>query len=276
MGLALLEERCGGLLDHLQAHFVDRSETTQEELRSGYRTPLANTDVVAALSWLERVGAVRTAERHESSSVARYGATELLPDIIGEAKFAAAVLAVRGRPRPEDPPLLVVSWPRSLPPLRSARWRSSKIAIIELLDSAKRSATMLFPFVDREGVDEIATAIERALKRGVCVKLLTRYLRDPQSPNAELTRRVKSLGKRADALFHPLQLAVRDEGVPSREVLHAKVLVVDRGERGYVGSANLTGTAMDESLEVGVLVDGQTAATLGTLLEEIVALAETP
>jgi len=277
VGLALLEERCSGLLGHLDAHFAHPSGTTEDELRSGYGAPLANADVAASLSWLERVGAVETRVRPEARTVTLYKATELLPEVLREAKLAAAaVVAVRKQPRPEDLPFLVVSWPGSLPPLRSARWRSSRIAIIDLLDSAKSTATMLFPFVDRTGVDEVSAAIQRALERGVAVTLLTRYLRDPQSPNAHLMQRIRFLGEPASRLFRPLQLAVRSDKEQSREVLHAKVMAVDGGERGYVGSANLTGTAMDESLEVGVLVGGHTAGALGALLEEIVALAEAP
>src|SRR5207248_1248759 len=99
---------------------------------------------------------------------------------------------------------------------------------------------------------------------------------DPQSPNAQLMRRITSLGEPARRLFRPLQLAARGDTEPPREVLHAKVMVLDGGEKGYVGSANLTSAAMDESLEVGVLVGGHTAAALGVLLEEIVTLAEAP
>ena len=126
VGLALLEERCNGLLDRLASNLACRIETTEDELRGGHGPRLANADVTASLSWLEQVGAVESGVKREAKTVTRYKATALLPEVLREAKLAAAaVLAVRKHPLPEDPPSLVVSWPGSLPPLRSARWRSS-------------------------------------------------------------------------------------------------------------------------------------------------------
>src|SRR5574341_1420071 len=229
VGLALLEERCNGLLDHLEACFALEAETTSADLKSTWGSRLAETDLVATLAWLEGVGALDAVDRRKTDGgVVRYKATGQLSGILHDARVAAAAVAtVRKHPRAEDLPLLVVSWPPSLPQPRSARWRSSRIAIIDLLDSAERSVIMLFPFVDRLGVDEIAAAIQRALQRHVTVTLLTRYLRDPDSPNAYLSKRITSIEEPARSRFHSLQLAAGREGEEAREVLHAKVMVTD-------------------------------------------------
>lgn len=277
VGLALLEERCNGLLSFLQSRLANERDATVDELNTGYCPPVAKADLAASLSWLESAGALRTLRGPMPQVSVRYRATDLLPSILHDARVAtAAVAEVRKRPRPEDIPLLVVSWPHSFPPLRSTRWRSSRLAIIDLLESAKSSVIMMFPFVDRAGIDEIAAAVERALRRGVTVTLVTRYLRDPESPNACLVQRIGAIGEPCRERFRPLQLVGGLQKQDIREVLHAKVMVVDGGERGYVGSANLTGTALDESLEIGVLIGENAAAALGALLREIVALADAP
>lgn len=275
VGLALIEERCRGLLDHLDAYFARVSATTENALRRSSDRPWPAQDITAALSWLERAHAVTICDGPTRSGTGTYRAAESLPDILRGARIAAAaVSALRDRPRLEDQPSLAVSWPHLLPPLRSARWRSSRMAIIDLLDVAETRVTMLFPFVDSEGTAEIRSALERSLRRGVAVTLVTRYLDDPQSPNSRLVHDLRSVPGVTERLLRTLQLVVGAEIEQRREILHAKVVVVDGGRRGYIGSANLTGTAMDDSLEIGVIVGGLAAATLGLLLDEIVAVTE--
>src|SRR6185437_3603160 len=90
----------------------------------------------------------------------------------------------------EHQPVLVVSWPIALKEPIFRRWRSSRMVLVEMIDDAVSSAILVFPFMDLEGVDEIACAIERAMNREVVVTLVTRYVSDPASPNARLADRL--------------------------------------------------------------------------------------
>src|SRR5688572_17467953 len=99
VGLALLEERCNGLLDHLEACFAPRVEKTSAELKETCGSLLADTDLVATLSWLEGVGALDVVDQRRTDRGALYAATNQLAGIIHDARVAvAAVAAVRNHP----------------------------------------------------------------------------------------------------------------------------------------------------------------------------------
>ena len=272
VGLALLEERCPGLITTLET--VAQGDVGSVALvKRQHPGPLAGDDVTASLAWLERAGALTFGDRPSTSG--QFVFAVKAKQVLREAAIAAAAIAVaRERPRRQDLPRLVVSWPPSVRRPSTLSWRNSRMTIIELLDSAELSAVMVFPFVDRGGADEISAAIVRALHRGVDVVLVTRYLTDPESPNARLVAGIERLEDRERKHLTPLHLAGETDAGHTREVLHAKAMSVDGGRRGYVGSANLTGTALDESLEVGVVLEGPAARDLGTLLTEIAEIAK--
>jgi phosphatidylserine/phosphatidylglycerophosphate/cardiolipin synthase-like enzyme len=61
----------------------------------------------------------------------------------------------------------------------------------------------------------------------------------------------------------------RPSPLPSgRETFHAKMVLVD-GLSCYIGSSNLMGSALERSLECGVLVTGKTAEYCSRLLDAV-------
>lgn len=264
--LARLAERCPGLFDRLR----DECSGSESLLEATAVRDLGNnwhrSDVLAALYTLTRANALRS---EETTSRKRYAATPLLNSTVEAAKNTAALLPeLRRQFDIEHQPTIVVSWPSALREPGFRRWRSSRIALVSLIDDARLEATLVFPFMDVEGVDEVARAAERALERGVKVTLLTRYLSDPESANvrfADRLRRVDSVGNR----FNSRNISSGDE--PSRELLHAKVLIIDGGERAYVGSANLTLGGLGQAIEIGVTLEGAAARSLAELVKELVS-----
>lgn len=271
VGLALLESRCPGLLDTVEAALRRSPEVTRDQLLDSSDPTWARADVIAAIGWLEALQAV-SARSGPPRRTSAYRALQPLGGVLQDAKLLAEALpAFRAHGSHEGGPTLAVSWPASLPRPQKAVWRDSRAAMVELLDSSATDATLLFPFVDEAGAAEISAALERALSRGVAVTLLTRYLQVSGSANSRLVERLSRV--RGEAVhFRAFSLAAADDS-GGRELLHAKVIAVDGGRSGYIGSANLTEAALDESFEVGLIVDASVAMSLKQLLDELLSFA---
>jgi phosphatidylserine/phosphatidylglycerophosphate/cardiolipin synthase-like enzyme len=92
-------------------------------------------------------------------------------------------------------------------------------------------------------------------------------------------RLVTDFGEAADGNREMLGVLVRGEegsivrerlrvltgGAECRSFLHAKMMIAD-GERGYLGSANLSGRAFDENLEVGLALTPSQAKALDEMI----------
>jgi phosphatidylserine/phosphatidylglycerophosphate/cardiolipin synthase-like enzyme len=231
-------------------------------------------DVLAALAWLAQAGAVAWAPATAPPSARQYHPEPALAEVLRHANLVAGVLPILQEYfLREDPTTLVVSWPQSLGPLRHPRCRNSRLALLDLIDSAQSTLTLLFPFIDHAGAADVAPALQRALQRGVGVVLITRHLTDPGSGNAQLAAQLRAMASSSDQ-FIALQLSSSHADEAGRELLHAKVLVADGGSRGYVGSANLTGTGLGESVEIGVVLGGTAASSLAALVDEIAKLGQ--
>lgn len=266
VALARIAERCPGLLDHVCNSCVVGQAVTESAIVGSVDARWHRPDVVAALLSLARANGLAI---DNVKGAKRYVATSSLGTLVDRASATAELLPeLRRQFDREHQPGLVVSWPIALREPLFRRWRSSRMALVEMIDDATTSVILVFPFMDLEGVDEIARAIERAMARDVGVTLLTRYVSDHQSPNARLADRLR----RAPAGTRRFQTRnISSDDDPKRELLHAKVLIVDGGRRGYVGSANLTLGGLGQSIEIGVTLDGAAAASLAELVNELVS-----
>lgn len=265
VALARLAERCPGLLDHIADECpADRVAAESDILRAA-RARWHRSDILAALYNLTAANGLVARKTETKRS---YATTSTLRMTIQQAKTTASLLPeLRRQFDIERQPNLIVTWPRALRELTFRGWRSSRIAFIDLIDDARAEVTLIFPFMDIDGVDEVLRAAERALERGVKVTLVTRYLSDPGSANTTFADRLR----RADATgreFSTRSINAGDES--GRELLHAKVIIIDRGRRGYVGSANLTLGGLGQSIEIGVTLDGAAAESLAELVNELV------
>lgn len=269
VALARLAERCPGLLQAIGKCCTRTVCVSERDVLRAASGQWERADVLAALSSLARSGAL-TVTRARGYTTTSYAATTSIEQTIRDASAVAALLPTLRRQFDEEHHAkLVVSWPTALGELRLRQWRNSRITLVEMVDDAQRSVVLVFPFVDPAGVQEIAPAIERSFVRGIDVVLLTRYLGNTDSPNARLASR---LARAAAGISHFEAINISSEKDPRRELLHAKVLVVDGGLRGYVGSANLTGSAFGESIEIGVAVDGAAAQSVAELVNELLLL----
>lgn len=133
--------------------------------------------------------------------------------------------------------------------------RLTSAVIIDLIDQAHAEVMLVGYAVQTES--SIAEALERAHERGVVVTLL-------------LERHIDNSRFTGAAIVFPDLIATRlawpAAHRPSGASLHAKILVVDR-VAALIGSANVTGAALQRNLECGLLVRGgpEPAAIAGHL-----------
>lgn len=165
-----------------------------------------------------------------------------------EAAFVAGALhgAVAMSRTAEAPPDLVWSGPQ----MPDGAVRLTPGVIVELLDSAEKDVLLVGYAVHDE--PRVTDALHRAAARGVALTLLLERAADnPQyrghgTPFAGLPAR---------------RLCWPGAQRPAGASLHAKLLVVD-GRAALIGSANVTGAALDRNLECGVLLRGEAARRL--------------
>jgi phosphatidylserine/phosphatidylglycerophosphate/cardiolipin synthase-like enzyme len=152
---------------------------------------------------------------------------------------------------------------RGLPP----RLFQTRDAFLNLAHGTERVLTVLAPFLDDSGC-EFLIDLYSVCRPGAAKELICRPLNEPHCGDA-FRRREKE--------FKRLAVAVYEYALPSalpsgRETFHAKVVLVDQAAY-YVGSSNFMASALDRSLECGVIVHGASARELRSVIEALKTVA---
>jgi cardiolipin synthase len=133
--------------------------------------------------------------------------------------------------------------------------RAIEPCIWELISEATSEIQIVAYRIDAEA-EEILDLLERAVRSGIRVTLV---ISDLQRQPSLIRRRLLKLG----AYGHTLVVDFARSGCG---LLHAKVVVVDR-KRAVVGSANLTAGGLGKNHEIAVLVEGETAWQIASLID---------
>jgi phosphatidylserine/phosphatidylglycerophosphate/cardiolipin synthase-like enzyme len=168
------------------------------------------------------------------------------PDFTGAAVAMAleAALAVRQHERDAERLDLVATGPSS--PFVSIR--HTRAVLLELIDHAQKELILVSYAAYK--VPALVAALERARQRSVVVRLILESTADSAGAlTHDGAAAFRSLRENIEIYLWPL------EKRPAGSRLHAKVVIAD-GEVAFVTSANFTGHALDQNLEVGVLVTG--------------------
>jgi cardiolipin synthase A/B len=189
--------------------------------------------------------AVRRLGARASAPVLRGACDEVLALLaVSPAPFVAGALlgaacGVRAERRRQT---VDVVW--TGPPSAVTTSRLTSAVVVELIDSANEELLLVSFATNSEPT--VGAALHRASGRGVSITLLLE--RPSDNPNYT-----------GDADPFPDlpagRLAWPGSHRPAGAAIHAKIIVVDRWT-ALVGSANLTGRAMDRNLECGVLIRG--------------------
>jgi hypothetical protein len=140
-------------------------------------------------------------------------------------------------------------------------------AFMNLARAAKRELIVMAPFIDEEGAAFLVSVFSLC-NGGVKRHLICRPLNEEHCGPAFMKRR---------ADFVQLNLIVHQYALPAalpsgRETFHAKVLLADDSAY-YVGSSNPMGSALGRSLECGVIVRGESARQLYSVIDAVRAVS---
>ncbi len=140
-------------------------------------------------------------------------------------------------------------------------WAGSLMSCIHnLMDTAHQELLIMVPYWSVGGVKSLLRHMMRPSMEGVGVTILTRgrdeLMEDGQLPAVDhLVTDFKRRGARV-SVFSPTLV----EG--KRSLVHAKVVIADR-RRAYIGSANFSTSGIEQSLEVGVRLEGRAVHVWG-------------
>lgn len=140
-------------------------------------------------------------------------------------------------------------------------------AFLNLARSAKRELIVVAPFLDDEGAKFLVTLFS------LCAENVRRFLICRPLTEAHCGPAFR----RQSIAFSRLKVSVYEYALPStlpsgRETFHAKVILAD-DSAFYVGSSNLMGSALERSLECGVVVWGESAHHLYNVLDALRAVS---
>ena len=165
---------------------------------------------------------------------------------------------------------LCVSLPPSLSPAAEHVIHESstdlRSSLLDVVASAKQSLIVASPFWDAGTTSEMVTLARKKLASGVQVSLLGRFSR-------ELPPDVKSqLGRIANDPACTILSWFEGMGTDA-QTFHFKAISADRGQRGYLGSANMTVSSLRSRMELGVILTGRTASQLDRILRVVLTMA---
>jgi Phosphatidylserine/phosphatidylglycerophosphate/cardiolipin synthases and related enzymes len=130
--------------------------------------------------------------------------------------------------------------------------------VLEDLISEASTEVQAIAYLIAPSAAPLINLIEKAAKRGVAVTLVVNRL---ANQNQRVQMKLRSLARDVP------HFQVHDFNLPDQEI-HAKVVVADR-KRAVVGSANLSWGGMYGNYEIGLLVGGEVAWKLATLIDRI-------
>lgn len=202
-----------------------------------------NRLAVAVAAGVSQVGAFRADAGSERLRTACTELLGLLTSGIGPAELAAALLgAARGTQRQQQAQTLEVVWTGPSSTVTTSRLTAAVIAGV--LADAQREILLIGYAVHTQPM--VSGALDKAAQRGVKITLVL----ERQADNHAFS----GIGNPFPTL-PARRLAWPGDRRPEGAALHAKVLVVDR-DLALVGSANVTGAALERNLECGLLVRG--------------------
>lgn len=166
---------------------------------------------------------------------------------------------------PEEPSKLCEALPEQGP--YCARLGTTNSVFARIAHEAKFRLVIVTPFIDRVGAEWIASMFR--LTDGKSVERIL-IIRDYHSAKASLSCIAGELDRLQVRMF---DYYIRHEGrrLPF-ETFHAKFVLGD-DTQAYIGSANMLVSSLEISLEVGVLLNGQSVLDIKRLVNTMLLVA---
>ena len=240
----------------------DTSNPADLAARLAAHLPLNDLEALAAAA-INGADQVQRLRATTPSAVVRGACDDVLRILRrrGSEPFVAGALlgAARAVQQERERQKLDVVWTGPESPVTTTRLTST--VVTHLIDSAHQD--LLLVSFATQAEPSIEAALQRASARGV---ILTMLLENPSDNPRYTTHDTPFARIRARRLAWPAQNRPRGASI------HAKIIVVDR-QTALIGSANLTGHALEKNLECGILLSG--GPQPARIADHIIGLYET-
>jgi phosphatidylserine/phosphatidylglycerophosphate/cardiolipin synthase-like enzyme len=135
----------------------------------------------------------------------------------------------------------------------------------QLFSTARKSITIVSPYLGSSGLLSMAGALAVGRQRGSSIRIVTELSHGLSDRNAGAIKALaRSIGASAGG---GLRVLASSEGLA---LLHSKLIVVD-SRIGYLGSANLSKQGLENNFEVGVSLGPEQARALDELIDHFEA-----
>src|ERR1044071_568415 len=149
------------------------------------------------------------------------------------------------------------SYRSKLPPSTRSQFQDLDHFLRTLCSSARSQLFLVAPYLSPTGLKTLRNSIANSVQNGAWVRLITGDLTDEAGFNRRAIKALVS-GEEGAIIRPRLRILAGSASMP--ELLHAKIILCDN-TKGYLGSANLSQSALDKNFEVGVaLASGQVRA----------------
>lgn len=172
--------------------------------------------------------------------------------ITAERLFKSAY-AIQKR-KPSDPELIWTG-----PEKHAGKFRRTDQALLDVINRAKKELYIVSFAAFYE--QTLWDALKNAIQRNVQIIFILEDSDDKSGFTGDISKAFSSpVFKKASFYHWPKEKRPKDENGKSSASMHAKAVVADR-QYLYISSANLTGSAMDQNIELGVVLDNPKMAT---------------
>jgi putative cardiolipin synthase len=146
-------------------------------------------------------------------------------------------------------------------PLLRAQFRNLDELILHVASSSAERLIVVSPYLGTGVIAALRPAVAVSAERGAWIRLVT----DLNEAGDANKRALAALVQGEEGRAVRRRLRVLSTSGSLRALLHAKILIAD-GQRGYLGSANLSGRGFDENVEVGVALRPNQAKALDQMI----------
>lgn len=179
-----------------------------------------------------------------------------------DATVAQVVLTKPPRPSVLEQKLSALGW-------RTTDLESTEHAFHGMVRAAQRRVVIMTPFLDSRGAAWLQEMLAHA-PPGVERTLILRSLEDTARKDYPVGFDAISSWLKAHGV-HVFNYSIpRMDG--GRETFHAKAVLCDRST-AYLGSSNVTAASLENSMEMGVVLEGRAAAGVAEVVDAVLAAA---
>jgi len=154
------------------------------------------------------------------------------------------------------------SYRKSLPPALRGALLELDHFVRALCSAATSELILVAPYLSSAGLESLRAPIARSAQRGAWIRLVTGDLDRRNGPNQKALRTLVT-GIDGQMIKRRLRVLTATEKLPA--LIHAKLILADQ-KQGYLGSANLSQSALDRNFELGVALSPAQVKSLHALL----------